>query len=87
MKTVQESAPKLSNEQKEWLEVNLKSQVARHAGIVADMEALTAQREEWIEEFFQRIQTRGFNYNCDMLRQIPVDGIPEQPDRPFKVVF
>jgi hypothetical protein len=87
MKTVQDSAPALSDAQREWLQTNLEKQQARHAGIVADMEALSAQREEWIEQFLQRIQARGFNYNCDMLRTIPADEIPEQPDRPFKVVY
>ncbi len=87
MKTVQDSAPELSDAQREWLQTNLEKQQARHAAIVADMEALSVQREEWIEQFLLRIQERGFNYNCDMLRTIPADEIPEQPDRPFKVVF
>ncbi len=36
---------------------------------------------------FERIQTRGFNYNCDQLRKILKDELPVKPDRPFKVVY
>jgi len=87
MSKVQDEAPELHQAQREWLEKNLAEQKQRHAAIVDDMEQLTGQRNEWIEEFLERIQTRGFNYNCDELRKILKDELPVKPDRPFKVVY
>jgi hypothetical protein len=87
MTKVQDEAPELNQAQREWLDRNLAEQKERHAAIVDDMEQLTAQRDEWIEEFLERIQTRGFNSNCDELRKILKDELPVKPDRPFKVVY
>ncbi len=87
MSKVQDQAPDLNNEQRKWLDRNLSEQQHRHEKIVADMEALSAERDAWIEQFLVRIQERGFNYNCDALRKIPETEIPAKPDRPFKVVF
>jgi hypothetical protein len=87
MSKVQDEAPELGQAQREWLDKNLAEQKQRHAAIVGDMEQLTEQRDEWIEEFLERIQTRGFNYNCDELRKILKDELPVKPDRPFKVVY
>ena len=87
MNKVQDQAPDLSKQQREWLDSNLAEQQRRHEKIVDDMEALSADRDTWIEQFLARIQARGFNYNCDALRKIPETEIPTKPDRPFKVVF
>ena len=87
MGRVQDESPELTAEQRRWLEENLARQADRKEQIHADMEALSDQRDIWIDEFLQRLQTRGFNYNCDALRKIPGDEMPEKPDRPFKVVF
>jgi len=87
MSKVQDQAPDLSKQQREWLDRNLTEQQSRHEKIVADMEALSAERDVWIEQFLTRIQERGFNYNCDALRKIPETEIPTKPDRLFKVVF
>jgi hypothetical protein len=51
------------------------------------MQAISPQRDAWVDAFFDRIQTRGFNYNCDQLRKINEDEIPIKPNRPFKVVY
>jgi hypothetical protein len=87
MSKVQDEMPDLDQIQREWLDNNLAQQQLRHAAIVDDMEQLTEQRDLWIEAFLQRIQTRGFNYNCDELRQILKDELPVKPERPFKVVY
>jgi len=87
MKKVQDQIPPLNDEQRAWHQDNLKQQKERHEKIVADMDQLSDQRDIWIDEFLQRIQERGFNYNCDALREIPAEEVPEKPDRPFKVVF
>ena len=55
--------------------------------IVARMEALGPERDQWIEAFFVRLKTRGFNYDGDRLRQILDEEIPKKPDRLHRVVF
>ena len=87
MSRVQDHSPELSQAQREWRDRNLAEQKQRHADIVEDMEQLAARRDEWIEAFLERIQTRGFNYNCDELRKILKEELPVKPDRPFKVVY
>jgi hypothetical protein len=87
MSSVQDDMPAINQAQREWLERNLAEQKQRHAAIVEDMEQLAEQRDVWIEEFLERLQTRGFNYNCDQLRQILKEELPVKPDRPFKVVY
>ncbi len=87
MDRVQDQAPDPTKEEKEWIAKNLAEQELRHAEIIAEMERITADRDAWIDSFHERIQTRGFNYNCDELRQIPEEEIPEKPKRRFKVVF
>ena len=87
MKKVQDQMPPVDDAQRDWLEDNRVRQVARHQQIVADMDALSEQRDEWIDGFLERIQTYGFNYNCDLKRNIKAEELPSRPDRPFKVVF
>lgn len=87
MTRVQDQAPPLTAEEKDWIRRNLEEQQVRHDNIVADMDALAPQRDAWIDGFFERLQTRGFNYNCDNLRVIDKDELPQQPNRKFKVVF
>jgi hypothetical protein len=84
---VQDQIPSVGDEQQAWIDACAQEQRERHAQIVADMEAMSQQRDEWIEGFIERIQTMGFNYNCDAKRLIPEDEVPQRPDRPFKVVF
>lgn len=84
---VQDQIPSVGDEQQAWIDARAQEQRERHAQIVADMEAMSQQRDEWIEGFIERIQTMGFNYNCDAKRLIPEDEVPQRPDRPFKVVF
>jgi hypothetical protein len=87
MDRVQNEAPALTDEEKEWIVDNLARQDTRFADIVAEMDRIAPDRDRWIEGFLERIQSRGFNFNCDLLRQIPKEEIPEKPARPFKVNF
>lgn len=87
MDRYQDQAPALTAEERQWIEENAAEQDRRHEKIAADMEALSGQRDSWIDAFLERIQTRGFNYNCDALRKIEKEDLPKKPKRPFKVVF
>jgi hypothetical protein len=87
MDRVQDEAPVLTDEEQAWIDRNAAEQEQRHADIVTEMERIAPQREGWIDGFLERIQTRGFNYNCDLLRKIPDEEMPKKPKRPFKVNF
>ena len=71
----------------EWVDAEGEEQAARYAAVVREMDELGPKRDEWIEEFLQRIQTRGFNINGDTRIKIPAAKIPKKPKRKFKVVF
>jgi len=87
MDRVQDQTPSLTEEEQEWIAKNVAEQQARHAKIVAEMVALAPERDAWIDAFFGRLQTRGFNHNGDALTKIDKDDIPKRPNRPFKVNF
>lgn len=70
-----------------WLQEELLEQQARYEKIVAEMEALAPQREQWIEEFLQRIQTRGFSVHAGTRRKIKPEEIPPRPQRKIRVVY
>ena len=80
-KHVQDSKPPRSPEAAEWLETEVAAQQARYEAIVAEQEALTAEREQWYAEFLHIIQTKGFNVTGDQRRVIEGDEVPEKPDR------
>lgn len=79
--------PKRTREVREWLRKELKDQRERYKKIVAEMDALAPERDRWVEEFLQRIQTRGFNVHADIRRPIQPEEIPKKPRRKFKVVY
>ena len=87
MPKVQDETPQRQPAADEWLRANLAEQQLRYRNIVRQMDRIAADREAWIAAFLERIQTRGFNYNCDALRAIAKQELPAKPDRPFKVVF
>ncbi len=76
-----------SEEARKWLEEEIAEQQARYEKIVADMEALNEQREQWYAEFLERIQTYGFNEDGDRRVKIKPEDIPVRPDGPHKVVY
>lgn len=76
-----------SAEADKWISDESAEQEKRYAKIAQEMDDLSEERDVWVENFFHRIQTRGFNVHYDNRRQIPDDELPTRPDRPFKVVF
>jgi len=78
---------KKSAEAQQWIRDESAEQDKRYQQIVKEMDDLSEERDIWVEKFFGRIQTRGFNVHYNNRRQIPDDEIPTRPDRPFKVVF
>ena len=76
-----------SAEAEQWIRDEAAEQDKRYAQIIQEMDDLSEERDVWVEKFFERIQTRGFNVHYDNRRQIPDDELPTRPDRPFKVVF
>ncbi len=87
MPEVQDEMPQRQPGEEQWLQENLAEQQLRYQRIAREMERMGPDREAWIAAFLERIQTRGFNYNCDALRPIAREELPVKPDRPFKVVF
>ncbi len=76
-----------SREAARWLRQEAAEQQRRYRAIVAEQEALAPKRDRWIDEFLERIQTRGYNVHYDQLRKIPADEIPTRPKRKFRVIF
>ncbi|MBP01366.1 MAG: hypothetical protein CMM25_00945 [Rhodospirillaceae bacterium] len=79
--------PEMTAEEKQWFEEELKEQVARYEKIVKQMDDLTEQREKWVAEFTQRIQSRGFHWHAENRRVIPKEEIRPRDSRPLQVVY
>ncbi len=77
----------LSDEVKRWLEEEIREQDERYAKIVAEMQALDTTRDQWYEEFFERLKKYGFNQDGDMRVKIPDEELPVKPDRKHTVVY
>jgi hypothetical protein len=77
----------LSNEVKRWLEEEIREQDERYAKIVAEMKALDPTRDQWYEEFFERLKKYGFNEDGDIRVKIPDEELPVKPDRKHTVVY
>jgi len=77
----------LTEEVKKWLEEEITEQDERYKKIVAEMEALDTTREQWYEEFFERIKKYGFNQDGDQRVKIAEEQLPVKPDRDHKVVY
>ena len=77
----------LTDEVKKWLEEEIKEQDERYEKIVAEMKALDTTRDQWYEEFFERLKKYGFNQDGDMRVKIPDEELPAKPDREHKVVY
>lgn len=76
-----------SAEEEKWLKTEIAEQEARYQGIAKAMDDLAPQRDIWYEEFFDRIQTRGFSVDGDLRKKIPHEDLPIKPNRPHKVVY
>ena len=83
-----QNKPKRSEEVEKWLNEEFGEQRERYEKIAKEMNIdLAGQREVWIQEFYQRIQTTGFNVHADMKKVIKPEELFQKPDREFKVVF
>ena len=77
----------MTAEEKTWFDEELQEQIARYEQIVKDMENLSAEREQWVNDFLHRVQTRGFHWHAENRRVIPKDEIRPRDGRPLQVVF
>jgi hypothetical protein len=62
-----------------WIEEETREQEQRFAKIAGQMDDLKPQREKWYQQFFDRIQTIGYNTDADDKMPIPSEDIPVQP--------
>ena len=70
-----------------WIRNESAEQEERYKEIAKGMDDLGPERDVWVEKFFERIQTRGFNVHYNNRRAIAADELPTRPARKFKVVF
>lgn len=77
-----------SRESEAWLRRETAEQKVRYRRIEQEMNVgLAKKRDRWIDEFLERIQSRGFHVHFNVLRKIRPEEIPTRPKRKFKVVF
>jgi hypothetical protein len=82
------SKPKRSDDVQAWIDTEISEQNERYAKIAQAMNVeLAEEREVWIQEFYQRITTTGFNWHADNKKIIKKEELFQKPDREFKVVF
>ena len=86
-KRVQDAKPARSKEADAWFTENIAEQKKRYAAIVKEQDELGPQREKWVEQFLQIIQTRGFNVSGDTKRVIKPSEIARKPKGKHQVVF
>ena len=86
-KRVQDVKPARSKETDAWFQDNVAEQKKRYAAIVKEQDDLAPQREKWVEQFLQIIQTRGFNVTGDTKRVIKPSEIAKKPKGKHQVVF
>lgn len=87
-KKILKSKPQREPEVEKWIAQEVIEQQARYKKIAQEMNIdLAEQREVWIQEFYERIQTTGFYWHADNKKIIKPDEIFQKPDREFKVVF
>jgi hypothetical protein len=79
--------PKMTKDEAAWVKQELAEQVDRYKKIVAEQEALSPQREKWVKEFLERIQTRGFHAHAANRRVIPKNEVRPRDGRPLQVIF
>ena len=77
----------LPDEVKKWLEEEIKEQDERYAQIVQEMKDLDTTRDQWYEEFFERLKKYGFNEDGDRRNKLTDDQLPVKPDRDHVVVY
>lgn len=87
-KKILNQKPKRESEVEAWLAEEVRRQRERYEQIAHAMNVeLADEREKWIQEFYERIQTTGFYWHADNKKIIKSEEIFQKPDREFKVVF
>lgn len=66
-------------EVKEWIKGEIEAQEARFARIDQEMKDLAGQREQWYQEFFDRLTTIGFNMDGDAKIRLSPGDLPVKP--------
>ena len=67
-------------EVKEWIKSEIEAQEARFAKIEQEMKDLAGQREQWYQEFFDRLTTIGFNMDGDDKIVLDPSQLPVKPE-------
>lgn len=71
----------------EWIDEETREQEQRFTTIAQQMDDLKPKRLKWYQQFFDRIQTIGYNADADDKVQIASADIPLQADREDQVVW
>jgi hypothetical protein len=69
----------LSPEVRAWLDKEIAEQEERFARLEQNMAELAPVREQWYQEFFDRITTLGFNVDGDDKMKISPADLPVKP--------
>lgn len=69
-----------------WIRREVEMQERLYKRIVRDMEALNSRRIQWVKEFYERIQTRGFSVHAGLRRKVRPEELHPIPKR-IQVVF
>lgn len=72
---------------KAWLKKEVALQKQLYQKISKQMDDLAPKRAKWYEDFFRRIQTRGFNVHFTERRAINDSELPKKPRRKDRVVW
>lgn len=77
----------LPEEVKQWLAEEIQEQDERYQKIVDEMRALDPTRDQWYEEFFERLKKYGFNADGDQRQKLADAELPVKPDGDHVVVY
>lgn len=75
------------SEAEAWIEEETREQEERFDVIVKQMDDLKPQRAKWYQQFFDRIQTIGYNMDADDKMQIAPQDLPLQDGREDQVIW
>lgn len=62
-----------------WVNEETREQEQRYSTIEQQMADLKPERAKWYQQFFDRIQTVGYNVDADDKAPIPAADLPVQP--------
>ena len=77
----------LPDEVRQWLEEEIAEQDERYQKIVQEMKDLDPTRDQWYEDFFERLKKYGFNQDGDDKLKLAEEDLPVKPDRKHVVVY